>query len=285
VPKMLAKFVREPLVHFVTVGAGLFAAWHYFGEPLSAQPDRIVITPGQVERIAQHWSKTHLRPPTAQELAGLVDQEIDEEILYREAVAMGLDRDDLVIRRRLAVKMEFVTDDLVGELQPTDDELQAFLREHPEKFNVDPLTTFSQIFVDRTRRGEDANVRIDRILAQLDAKPNADWETLGDPLPLPNKLTAANSAEIVRLFGREFSKKLEKLPIGRWTGPVESGFGLHVVLVGERTGGRIPHLDKVRDEVTTEWRNAQRQRLTESIRQQRRAKYSVTIQWPDWAQK
>src|SRR5207247_3475074 len=123
------------LFHFLVIGAAFFLFWHFVGDRVAAQRDRIIITPGHVERLAQHWTKTHLRPPSAQELAGLVEQEIDEEVLYREAIAMGLDRDDLVIRRRLAVKMEFLTDDVAAVATPTDEQLQAFLSQHPDKFN------------------------------------------------------------------------------------------------------------------------------------------------------
>ena len=140
----LAGFCREPLVHFLAIGAGFFLLWHFLGDRLTRQPERILITPGHVERLAQQWTRTHLRPPSAEELAGLVEQEIDEEVLYREAVTMGLDRDDLVIRKRLAVKMEFLTDDLAAAANPTDEQLQTFLRQHPDRFSVASLTSFAQ---------------------------------------------------------------------------------------------------------------------------------------------
>jgi hypothetical protein len=279
----LAWLCREPLVHFLLIGAGFFLLWHLFGDRLTGQPERIVITPAQVERLAQVWSKTHLRPPTAEELAALVEEEIDEEILYREAVALGLDRDDLVIRRRLAVKMEFLTDDLAALANPTDDQLRAFLRQHPEKFNVEALTSFAQVYVDRSRRGKEAEAEAQRLLALLQARPDADWQNLGDPLPLPNECEAAAPAEVARLFGRGFSRKLAGLPAGRWTGPVESTYGLHLVLVRKRTSGRTPPLAEVRDAVLSEWRADRRHELNASFRRQRRAKHNVTVQWPDWA--
>lgn len=279
----LAGLSREPLVHFLAIGAGLFLFWHWFGDRLNAQPDRIVIGPGQVERITEAWAKTHLRPPTADELATLVEQEIDEEILYREAVAMGLDRNDLVIRKRLAVKMDFLSEDLAGQARPTDEQLQAFLQAHPEKFNVEPLTSFAQVYVDRSKRGDGAIAEAERLLATLNASPGADWQSVGDPLPLPQQFQASKPIEIGRLFGRDFPKKLSELPIGRWVGPVESGYGLHLVLIRERTAGWAPALDEVRDAIVNEWRTAQRQELNEQLRRERRARYAVTVQWPDWA--
>jgi hypothetical protein len=279
----LAEFCREPLVHFLAIGAGFFLLWHFLGDRLTRQPERILITPGHVERLAQQWTRTHLRPPSAEELAGLVEQEIDEEILYREAVALGLDRDDLVIRRRLAVKMEFLTDDVAAVATPTDEQLQTLLSQHPDKFNVEPLTTFAQVYVNRSQRGTGASAEAERLLALLNDKAGSDWQTLGDPLPLPSEYEAAAEADVARLFGREFPKKLSELPVGRWSGPVESGYGLHLVLVRQRTAGRLPPLQEVRDAVVSEWRAAQRQELNANLRRQRRAKYAVTVQWPDWA--
>jgi hypothetical protein len=279
----LAEFCREPLVHFLAIGAGLFLLWHFRGTPDLAQSGRILITPGQVQRLAQAWTRTHLRPPTAEELAGLVEQEIDEEILYREAVALGLDRDDLVIRRRLAVKMEFLTDDLAEVANPSDEQLQIFLRQHPDKFNVESRTSFAHVYLNRSQRRDGATAEARRLLALLNDKASSDWQTLGDSLPVPTEFEAAPAAEVVRFFGREFPQKLAALPVGRWSGPVESGYGLHLVLVRERTAGQAPPLEAVRDAVVSEWRAAQRQELNAGLRRQRRAKYTVTVQWPEWA--
>jgi PPIC-type PPIASE domain len=280
----IAAFFREPLIHFLAIGAGFFVLWHFLGDRLTRQPERIVITPGHVERIAQQWTKTHLRPPTVEELGGLVEQEIDEEILYREAIAMGLDRGDIVIRKRLAVKMEFLTDDMTAMAIPTDEQLQAFLSQHPDKFNVESLTTFTQVYINRSQRGEGASAEAERVLNLLKDEANPDLKTLCDPLPLPNEYEAASEAEVARRFGREFPKKLSALPVGRWSGPVESGYGLHLVLVRKRAAGRLPPLKEVRDGVLSEWRIAQRQELNENLRRQRRARYAVTVQWPDWAE-
>jgi hypothetical protein len=279
----LAGFCREPLVHFLLIGAGIFLLWHFLGDRRTPQPEHIVITPGQVERLAQQWTRTRLRGPSADELAELVEQEIDEEILHREALAMGLDRDDLVIRRRLAVKMDFLTEDVSELATPTDEQLQAFLNQHPDRFSSEALTTFAQIYINRSQRGSGAPAEVERLLGLLNEKAGSDWQKLGDPLPLPNEYEAAGEAEVAKLFGREFPKKLAGLPVGRWSGPVESGYGLHLVLVRKRTAGRTPPLDEVRQAVLSEWRAAQREELKADLRRQRRAKYTVTVQWPDWA--
>jgi hypothetical protein len=279
----LATFCREPLVHFLAIGAGIFVFWHVLGDRVTPQAQRIIITPGHVQLLARQWTRTHLRPPSPEELAALVEQAIDEEILYREAVALGLDRDDQVIRRRLAVKMDFLTDDAAAVATPTDEQLQAFLSQHPDQFNVEPVTTFAQVYINRSRRGDRASADAKRMLALLSTSARADWQSLGDPLPLPKRYEGATEAEVARLFGRGFTKNLSRLPVGRWSGPVDSGYGLHLVLVRKRTAGRVPPLGEVRDAVLNQWRAAQRSELNETLRRQRRARYVVTVQWPDWA--
>jgi hypothetical protein len=279
----MAEIFREPLVHFLAIGAGLFLLWHFIGDRVTPQSERILITPGHVERLAQQWTKTHLRPPTPQELANLVEEEIDEQILYREAVALGLDRDDLVIRRRLAVKMDFLTEDAAATATPTDEQLQEFLNQHPDKFNVESLTTFAQVYINRSQRGEAATAEAERVLTLLRDKAGSDWQTLGDPLPLPSEYESAAESDIARQFGRDFPKKLAGLSMGCWTGPVESRYGLHLILVRKRTAVRTPPLSEVRDAVLSEWRAVQRRELSANLRRQRRARYAVTVQWPDWA--
>lgn len=280
----LSEFFREPLVQFLAIGASFFLWWHLIGDRVTPQTGRIAITSGQVERLAQQWTKTHLRPPTAQELADLVDAEIDEEILYREAVALGLDRDDIVIRRRLAVKMDFLTEDAAATTTPSDQELEEFLAEHPDKFNVELLTSFAQVFVNRSQRGESSMAHAEHLLSLLRDKASSDWRSLGDPLPLPSEYEAVAENEIARRFGRDFPRRLAALPVGSWSGPVESSYGLHLVLVQKRMAARIPPLTEVRDEVLREWRAEQRRELGSNLRRQRRARYAVTVQWPDWAQ-
>jgi hypothetical protein len=279
----LAAFVREPLVHFLVIGAALFVFWYAVGDRVSPQPSRIVISPAHVERLAEVFAKTRLRPPSAEELAGLVEQEIEEEVLYREALTMGLDRDDLIIRRRLCLKMDFLADDLSAAEGPTDEQLRAFLRQHAGKFGREPLTSFAQVFVNRAQRGTAAAAEAERLLMLLTGKAPPDWHKLGDPLPLPQEYEAASEAEVARTLGRTFAKGLSGLPAGRWAGPVESGYGLHLVLIRARTVGRPPALDEVRDAVVQEWRAARRQEMKEDLRRRLRAKYAVTVQWPDWA--
>jgi hypothetical protein len=279
----LAAFCREPLVHFLVIGTGLFLFWYTVGDRVSPQPNRIAISPAHVERLAQVFAKTRLRPPSPEELAGLVEQEIEEEVLYREALAMGLDQGDLIIRRRLCQKMDFLADDLSAVQNPNDEQLQAFLSRHASKFGGEPLTSFAQVFVNRAQRGQAAAAEAQRLLALLDGTAPPDWHEVGDPLPLPQEYAAVPEVEVARLFGRDFPKELARLPVGRWAGPVMSGYGLHLVLVRERTAGQPLALREVRDAVVREWQAERQQEMKEDLRRQLRAKYAVTVEWPDWA--
>jgi hypothetical protein len=139
------------------------------------------------------------------------------------------------------------------------------------------------VYINSPQRGVGAAAEAERVLALLNDRAASDWQSLGDPLPVPPEFVAAGAAEVSHHFGRDFPQKLADLPIGRWSGPVESRYGLHLILVRERSAGRTPPLNEVREAVVREWRAAQRQELSASLRRQRRAKYAVTVEWPDWA--
>ena len=147
------KLLREPLVHFLVLGAGLFLLFGLVGDSNVAPADRIVVSSGRVAQLTQIFTRTWQRPPTEQELAGLIEDHVREEVYYREALAMGLDRDDTIVRRRMRQKLEFVTDDLVAAVTPTEEQLETYLRENPEAFRVPTRLSFQQIYFNRDRRG------------------------------------------------------------------------------------------------------------------------------------
>jgi hypothetical protein len=160
-------FLREPLVHFLLLGALLFVYFEWKGGGSGPGSTRITITPGLVEHLASGFARTWQRPPTDEELKGLVDEHVKEEIATREALAMGLDRDDAIIRRRLRQKMEFLAEDAVDQVQPTDAELQAWLDRHPEAFRAESRLALRQVYVSTERRGASARAEAERLLARL----------------------------------------------------------------------------------------------------------------------
>lgn len=198
------------------------------------------------------------RPPTRSELESLVDDHIRTEVMVREALALGLDRDDTIIRRRLRQKMEFLSEEQAARGTPSDRDLQAHLEAHPEKFRADPRVSFRHVFLDPERRGNDLTREASRLLARLNAPGTPEEPTgLGDPLALVEPVfTSALRSEVAALLGSSFAESLLKQKPGRWMGPIESGYGQHLVKVEELVPGVLPALERIRPQVEREWRAA-----------------------------
>jgi hypothetical protein len=277
---MLKRLIREPLVHFLVLGALLFG-WSAWQGGSGVASNRIVITPGVVDYLAAGFHRTWRRAPNELELKGLIDEHVKEEIAAREALAMGLDREDIVIKRRLRQKLEFLLVDDAAAAPPTDAELKAWLEQHPETFRVEPQLAFRQLLLRRERRGASAAADASKLLARLrEGGAEVATQTLGDASMLPPETPLQPLREVTRTFGQDFADALMKLAPGQWSGPVESSFGLHLVLVRERTDGAAADLATVRPlverEVLAERRKAELQALYERLL----AKYSVSIENP-----
>jgi parvulin-like peptidyl-prolyl isomerase len=277
------KFFREPLVHFLLIGAGLFLLFGWRGGPASLpagqagpQSATIVVTPGDIDQIIATFTRTWQRPPTEEEAKGLVEEFVRNEIYYREAVAMGLDRDDGVIRRRMRQKMEFILEDITAQVEPTDEELLAYLKRHPDPYRIDPQIAFRHVYVNAARRGKNAGAEALEILAKLHA--GADPGTAGDPFLLASEVPLSPMWDISKQFGERFSRRLLELKPGSWTGPVESGFGLHLVFVDKRVGGRLPELKAVRETVKRDWTFERQKELKDAAYAKLRERYVVIVE-------
>jgi hypothetical protein len=278
------QLLREPLVHFLLLGATLFGVFALVGERGNTRPGQIVVTPGHIEHLTVSFTRTWQRPPTAPELAGLIEDYIREEVLYREAVAMGLDRDDTIVRRRLRQKLEFLTEEAAETAAPADAELEAFLQQHADAFRVEPRLAFRHVYLSRERRGDTIDAAARELLVQLTTDAaTMDTAALGDPFLLPHAFVLLSRNEIMRLFGDAFATQLQHLEPGRWAGPLESAYGLHLVFVHERTDGRLPALDEVRQAVQREWLTARRKEVNEQFYQRLRARYTVVVEQPQAA--
>jgi hypothetical protein len=275
------KLLSEPLVHFLLLGAVLFGVFALVGDRGSARAGQIVITPGHLEHLTVGFTRTWQRSPTAQELVGLIEDYIREEVLYREALAMGLDRDDTIVRRRLRQKLEFLTEETVETADPSDADLQTFLQQHADAFRVEPRLAFQHVYLSRNRHGDATDTEARELLAQLSTGATAtDTAALGDPFLLPHEFALSSRNEIAGLFGDAFATQLQHLEPGRWGGPVESGYGLHLVYVRERVDGRVPALAEVREAVQREWFTARRKAINEQFYQRLRARYTVIVEQP-----
>jgi parvulin-like peptidyl-prolyl isomerase len=275
------KLLREPLVQFLLLGATLFVWFEWKGGGSGPGSTRISITPGLVEHLASGFARTWQRPPTDAELKGLIDEHVKEEIATREAVAMGLDQDDTIIRRRLRQKLEFLVEDAVDQAPPTDAELHLWLERHPEAFRAEPRVALRQVYVSTERRGASARADAGRLLARLRAAgKDAKIDGLGDPSMLPRELPLDALSDVARAFGTEFAARVDAVPPGQWTGPVESPYGLHLVLVPERVAHARPALADVRPLVERELLAERRRTQLQALYEKLLAKYTVTIEMP-----
>ena len=220
---MLHRLLREPLVHFLVLGALLFGLYQWLGGPAAARPAARSSSP----RAGSGTSPTPSPAPgsarrPAEELNGLVEDYIREEVLYREGVALGLDRDDTIIRRRLRQKLEFVSEDAASASEPTDAELAEFLAKNADRYRVESRLTFTQVFLDPSKRGEQLEADAAGLLDALRTRGDRlDPSTLGDSLMLDPRYEQATEDDIARLFGAEFEAALRDQPVGRVGGPAE----------------------------------------------------------------
>ena len=275
------KLLREPLLHFLLLGASIFAVHGLVSEHSAGRPGEIVVTQGKVENLVIGFTRTWQRPPSEQELQGLVRDYVREEAAYRKALALGLDRDDSIVRRRLRQKLEFISDSLVSQKEPTDADLQTYLTSHPEQFKTQSVFTFSQVYLSPQLHRDHLRRDVARTFAQLQRTGSqVDLTSVGDPFVLEQYFKKIPADEIKKMFGDQFEAGLEAIEPGQWNGPVQSGYGLHLVFVSERTEAHLPVLADVRDEVRREWLNAMRMEATDTFYAELLRHYSVKIAQP-----
>ena len=270
----MRKLLREPLIHFLVLGAMLFLVFDLAPETDRPGERRIVVTAGQVEQLAAQFSRTWLRPPTPDELEGLVERYVRSEIYYREALAMGLGQDDPYVRNRLALKLEVLLDDLSAEAEPADAQLARFLNDHAERFAEPERLSFRQVYLNPAQHADTA-AEAQRLLELL--RDGADPGALGDVSMLIPGLDAASPDEIARQFGEDFAGALQALAPAAWSGPVRSPFGLHLVLITQRQAARQPALAEIRDRVVAEWRDQRRRESREQAYQRLRERYQIVM--------
>jgi len=275
------KLLREPLVHFLVLGALIFAVFNLVA-PHPIGKGEIVVTQGTLENMVTGFTRTWQRPPTDEELQGLIRDYIREEVAYREALAMRLDRDDTIVRRRLRQKLEFLSDNLADQTQPSDADLRAFLQSHAENFKTEPILSFRQVYLNPQSHG--ANLRLDQIyllakLRQFGAESNS--RALGDPFLLKSQFTNVSLTDVKKMFGDQFAVGLVALQPGQWQGPVESGYGVHLVFISKRIDAHLPELAEVRDQVRRDWLNARRKEATDRFYEALLKRYTVRVEPPE----
>jgi parvulin-like peptidyl-prolyl isomerase len=251
----MRELLHKPLVRVVILGVLVAAAILLAkGPPTAGESRRVVITGGDLMQLRAAFMRTWQREPTVDELRGSLEQHIRQEVLYREALARGYDRDDLVVRRAMQQKMEFLAASQALQEPPSEEEVEAFFALRQERYRLPAVVTFSQIYISVDQRGAGADAFAAELLERLrreDPEP-AEGESWGDPIMLPPLVTAQTEPEVERTFGGEFAAQVIASDIGEWSGPVVSGYGLHLVKVLERQDSRIPEWREVAGRVMSD---------------------------------
>jgi hypothetical protein len=280
--KFMATLIRQPLLHFVVFGVLLGVTLNWMtGERAQEDETTIRITATDVARLDAGWRARWNRPPTPEELKGLINSQVREIALHREAISMGLDQNEPVIRRVLVQKLEQIAKDLIElSLAPTDQDLDTYYQENAEQYRPAPLITFSHVFIDPDRREERTLDDAAEILAELQSRerPAEDIENYGDPFMLQRYYPEKDEQRIRSLFGHGFAQSVFELAPGQWHGPVLSGYGTHLVYVEALTEFPTPPLDEVRERVTQDWVDENLRRITDQYFADLLAQYEVVIE-------
>ena len=274
----LKRLLREPLVQFLLLGGVIFAADNMLVKRATTEPGKIVVSQIRVDHLRQGFARTWLRAPNAEELEGLIRDYIREEVYYREALAMGLDRDDTIIRRRLQQKLEFLSENANDLTPPTDEELGAFLQRYPDQFHSQQRFSFHQVYLSLERHRDSLARDAGELLKQLRSSNSPDASRLGDPSLLEHRFAHVEATEVARQFGEKFASALNDLPLREWQGPVESSYGIHLIFVDERTERRSPLLEDVRDAVRRELLNMRRLESNKKFYDGLRKRYTISIE-------
>ena len=271
----IRKLLGEPMLHFLLIGIALFGAYRWVS-PGDSGGRRIVITQGVVDDLVTQHVAVRGREPSTTELNHLIESYVRDEILYREGVRLGLERDDIVVKRRVRQKIELIAEEDASTRAPTDADLTAYLAANQARFVRPAILTFEQVFLGQPTSGQGV---VHAVAVTRDAlRSGNDPETLGKPTLLPHRMTVTPADLVARDFGASFADALENVPVGEWVGPIDSSFGAHYVRVSDRTPAAAPQLAALRDHVVREWENERRQRARNDAYTKMRGEYLVSIE-------
>ena len=275
------RWLREPLLQFLVAGALLFAGYRALhpGASRTTDDNRIEVTADDLRQLAIAWTAQWRRPPTSDEMRGLVDARVREEILYREALTLGLDRGDSIVKRRLAQKMEFLAGDVSTLPDPTAAELRAWYANNSERFAEAGRRSFRHVYFSTDRRGTQARVDATNALRQLSGKP-ADVPVAGnagDAFMFQNQYADRSAEQIASIFGSAFAAAVDQVRSASWQGPIESGLGWHLVFVTSVTPGRVPSYDEVEPQIKAAWLDEQRVALRQRAFEAMKAHYEIRL--------
>ena len=274
VPVNFRNLLREPVLHFLVIGLFLFLLYGRVA-PESADSRTIEVSAARIESLENQFRAVWSRAPTPEERRGLIDSYVRDEVIYREGVAMGMDADDPVIKRRVRQKMEVMSEEAGEQLTPTDAELSAYLAKHPDKFRRPPVLSFEQVYFSGEATVADIDAWSKAALPALNR--GAPASRFGQPTMLPSVIERQPLDLIARDFGEDFAGKLASLPVAVWQGPIGSGFGAHLVRINAREPAALPALAEIRTTVLREWENDRRERNRAESYRAMAADYRIII--------
>ena len=270
----IRQLLTEPMLHFVLIGIALFGV-HRWIAPNGVEGHHVIVTQGVVDDLVTQHQAAKGRAPSSTELNHLIELYVRDEILYREGVKLGLDRDDIVVKRRVRQKVEVMAEEEAAAT-PTEADLAAYLAAHQPRFMQPAMLTFEQVYLGPASAGPDA-VRTVAITGDA-LRKGADPEQLGKPTLLARRMVETPADLVARDFGDGFAAALEQALVGEWTGPIDSSFGSHYVRVSARAAAVAPPLDAVRDQVVREWENDRRQGARSDEYAKMRGQYEVSVE-------
>ena len=281
---VVKRLVREPLLHFLLIGAGLFVAYH-FTQPArdpSASSKEIRLSLDELAQMTVLFQSQWRRDPTPEEFNRMVDQRVQSEVLYREALGMGLDKNDEIVRRRMAQKMQFLAEDVAAAREPKSEELKSWFEKNTALFAQPARLSFRHLYFSPDRRGGQARDDAVKALARIAGQPEDTklTEPLADPFMFQDYYRDRAPDYLGKEFGPQFAQAVEKLPAGSWQGPIESGYGWHLVFVDSVIPGRVPAFEEVESDVKTAWLGEQKTRGWEKAYEEMRANYIVLLPVP-----
>jgi len=282
--KALTRWLREPLLHFLILGALLFAVYSYInrGRPGVESSKQIVVTLDELREMEVYFESQWHRPPTAAEFQAMVEDKVREDVLYREALAMGLDKDDAIVKRRMAQKMQFLAEDVATAHEPSSVELKAWFEKNKDKFALPSRISFRHIYFSPDSRGKNAQQDAAAALTKLPGQPvdSKVAQSMGDRFMFQDYYGERAPDAIAKEFGPPFAVAVENLKPGSWQGPIESGYGWHLVFVTTVISGRIPAFEEIEPDVKTAWLGEQKRQAWQKAYADMRAKYIVMLPAP-----
>ena len=271
----MKKILKEPFLHFICIGIGLFILYGLVNQKEDSK-NTIIINDFDVSNLISTWEMQWKRQPTEQELKKLINLNVKQEVFYQESLKMNLDHNDEIIKRRLAQKMQFLSNDIASIMKPTDEDLNEYLEEHQDKYLTPYTYSFYQIIFspdDRENHQKDAL----EVLKQFSNATIDEMKSKGDDLPFNYHFKTINANELALKFGGRFPEMLVSQELNKWVGPIASGFGAHLVYVIERIEPRLPELADIKKAVTRDFEYDYQKELDENIYQELKKQYDIQI--------